>query len=105
MCALTTWERVFYPSTAEGVENYASLEFSPTWFGSEYVTGSTKVTVTLFLPPGINPEEPRIMPSVEGSPVQPNPNPVMTKKAVSSTVGHRIPRMPTHNTRSAPVFR
>ncbi|BCY18966.1 hypothetical protein hrd7_28150 [Leptolinea sp. HRD-7] len=52
-------ERVFYPSTAEGVENYASLEFSPTWFGSEYVTGSTKVTVTLFLPPGINPEEPR----------------------------------------------
>ncbi len=52
-------ERVFYPSTAEGVEDYASLEFSPTWFGSKYVTGSTKVTVTLFLPPGINPEEPR----------------------------------------------
>jgi hypothetical protein len=52
-------DRVFYPSTAEGVTDYASLEFSPTWFGSEYVTGSTKVTVTLLLPPGINPEEPR----------------------------------------------
>jgi hypothetical protein len=51
--------RVFYPSTAEGVKDYASLEFSPTWFGSEYVTGSTKTTVTLFLPPGINPDEPR----------------------------------------------
>jgi hypothetical protein len=51
--------RVFYPSTAEGVKDYASLEFSPTWFGSEYVTGSTKTTMTLFLPPGINPDEPR----------------------------------------------
>jgi hypothetical protein len=51
--------KVFYPSTAEGVKDYASLEFSPTWFGSEYVTGSTKTTVTLFLPPGINPDEPR----------------------------------------------
>lgn len=50
---------VFYPSTADDVENYASLEFSPTWFGSEYVTGKTDLTVTLFLPPGINPDEPR----------------------------------------------
>ncbi|NMB56099.1 MAG: hypothetical protein GYA15_15520, partial [Leptolinea sp.] len=51
--------RVFYPSTAEGVKDYASLEFSPTWFGSEYVSGSTRYTVTLLLPPGINPDEPR----------------------------------------------
>jgi hypothetical protein len=51
--------RVYYPSTAEGVKDYASLEFSPTWFGSEYVTGSTKYSVTIFLPPGINQDEPR----------------------------------------------
>jgi hypothetical protein len=51
--------QVFYPSTAEGVKDYASLEFSPTWFGSEYVSGSTRYTVTLLLPPGINPDEPR----------------------------------------------
>ncbi|MEI8131867.1 MAG: hypothetical protein WCG34_05500 [Leptolinea sp.] len=52
-------QRVFYPSTAEGVENYASLEFSPNWFGSQYVTGTTNYTVTLFLPVGIKPDEPR----------------------------------------------
>jgi hypothetical protein len=52
-------KNVYYPSTAEGVENYASLEFSPTWFGSEYVQGNTDFTMTLFLPVGINPEEPR----------------------------------------------
>ncbi|GAP23026.1 hypothetical protein [Leptolinea tardivitalis] len=51
--------RVFYPSTAEGVKDYASLEFSPTWFGSQYVTGATKMTVTFFLPPGISSDEPR----------------------------------------------
>lgn len=51
--------KVYYPSTSEGVKDYASLEFSPTWFGSEYVTGSTNYTVTIFLPPGLAPEEPR----------------------------------------------
>lgn len=51
--------KVFYPSTAEGVTDYASLEFSPTWFGPEYVTGSTRYSVTFFLPPGLNPDEPR----------------------------------------------
>ncbi|HEX7556481.1 MAG TPA: hypothetical protein VF338_07635, partial [Leptolinea sp.] len=49
----------YYPSTATDVKDYASLEFSPTWFGSEYVTGTTKYSVTIFLPPGINPDEPR----------------------------------------------
>lgn len=51
--------RVYYPSTAEGVKDYASLEFSPTWFGSEYVTGTTNYAVTIYLPPGINQDEPR----------------------------------------------
>jgi hypothetical protein len=52
-------QKVYYPSTAQGVQDYASLEFSPTWFGSQYATGTTNYTVTLFLPAGINPDEPR----------------------------------------------
>ncbi len=56
---ISSVRNVFYPSTADDVENYASLEFSPTWFGSEYVTGNTDLTVTIFLPPGVNPDEPR----------------------------------------------
>ena len=39
--------------------NYASSEFSPTWFGSQYVHGNTDLTVVLHLPPGVQPEEPR----------------------------------------------
>ncbi len=40
-------------------QNYASADFSPTWFGSQYVVGSTDLTVTFHLPPGVKPEEPR----------------------------------------------
>ncbi|MBN1305864.1 MAG: hypothetical protein JXA13_15615 [Anaerolineales bacterium] len=39
--------------------SYASGVFSPTWFGSEYVTGSTDLTVVYHLPPGVLPEEPK----------------------------------------------
>jgi hypothetical protein len=38
---------------------YASLEFSPTWFDSEYVTGATRLEVNFHLPPGVTSEEPR----------------------------------------------
>jgi hypothetical protein len=40
-------------------ETYASSEFSPTWFGSEFVRGTSDITVRLHLPPGVTPEEPR----------------------------------------------
>lgn len=40
-------------------ENYASAVFGTTWFGSEYVSGSTDLTVTMHLPPGVQPQEPR----------------------------------------------
>ena len=40
-------------------EAYASAVFSPTWFGSQYVVGSTDLTVTFHMPPGVKPEEPR----------------------------------------------
>ena len=40
------------------VEDYASFNFMPNYFGSEYVNGNTELTVTLYLPPGIEPEQP-----------------------------------------------
>lgn len=38
---------------------YASGEFAPMWFDSQFVKGDTYVTVVFHLPPGIQPEEPR----------------------------------------------
>ena len=40
-------------------DDYASAVFSPVWFASEYVYGSTDLTVVFHLPPGVQPEEPR----------------------------------------------
>jgi hypothetical protein len=39
--------------------NYASINFSPTWFGKEFVQGDTNMSITFHLPPGVQPEEPR----------------------------------------------
>ena len=50
-------DNMFYPDSDDS--NYASSEFSPTWFGSQYVNGSTDLTVIFHLPPGVQPEEPR----------------------------------------------
>lgn len=46
--------KVIYPSNKQGEENYASVQFSPNYFGSEYVQGSTDMTVTIILPPGVD---------------------------------------------------
>jgi hypothetical protein len=35
----------------------ASLQITPTWFGSEFVTGSTNLQIAIHLPEGIQPEE------------------------------------------------
>jgi hypothetical protein len=45
--------------TDSQVETDASAVFSPTWFGSQYVTGNTNVTIIFHLPPGVGPDEPR----------------------------------------------
>jgi hypothetical protein len=50
-------EDVLFPDTE--ADDYASAVFSPTYFGSEYVTGSTDMTIIFHLPPGVKPEEPR----------------------------------------------
>ena len=48
---------VLHPDTSE--DTYASAVFSPTYFGSQYVVGSTNLTVTFHLPPGVQTNEPR----------------------------------------------
>ena len=48
---------VLHPDSSDA--NYASAVFAPTYFGSKYVVGSTDLTVTFHLPPGVKPEEPR----------------------------------------------
>ncbi len=52
---------VLYPDTSDS--NYASADFGPTYFGSQYVTGSTDLTVTFHLPPGVQPNEGRYHPA------------------------------------------
>ena len=43
---------VFYFASTEEGQDYASLQFQPNYFGSDFSSGSTKLTVTLLLPPG-----------------------------------------------------
>ncbi|MCC6301085.1 MAG: hypothetical protein IT314_17485 [Anaerolineales bacterium] len=60
---------VLYPDTDD--DNYTSGEFGTTWFGSQYVTGSTDVTMVFHLPPGVQPEEPRWHSAPSGFPSEP----------------------------------
>lgn len=46
-----------FPDTSD--ENYASVEFSPTYYGSEYVHGSTYMEISFVFPPGVSPDETR----------------------------------------------
>jgi hypothetical protein len=50
-------EKVFFPGEDPSRPDYASFQFSPNYFGSQYVEGSTDITVALHLPPGVMPEE------------------------------------------------
>jgi hypothetical protein len=50
---------------------YASAVFSPSWFGSKYVYGSTDLTVVFHLPPNVQPDEPRWHGAPSGFPEQP----------------------------------
>ena len=53
-------------------EAYASAVFSPNYFGSEFVSGSTDLTVVYHLPPGVQPAEPRWHPAPSGFPDEPS---------------------------------
>jgi len=62
-------EQVLHPDDNDA--NYASAVFSPTWFGSQYVNGSTNLSVTYHMPPGVKSSEPRWHASPSGFPSQP----------------------------------
>ncbi len=47
---------------------YASTQFSPTWFGSQYVHGTTDMVVRFHLPVGVQADEPRWHRSPSGWP-------------------------------------
>jgi hypothetical protein len=48
-----------------------SVNFSPTWFDSNFVSGATDLTVTFHLPPGVQPDEPRWHEAPQGFPSEP----------------------------------
>ncbi|MBN1589509.1 MAG: hypothetical protein JW888_08345 [Pirellulales bacterium] len=50
-----TMPQMVYQDTTR--EDYASLQVSPTWFGSEYVVGQTELKVVVQLPKGVKPGE------------------------------------------------
>ena len=60
---------VLYPDSKDS--NYASADFAPTYFGSQYVVGETDLSVTFHLPPGVKPNEPRWHEAPSGFPSQP----------------------------------
>lgn len=54
-------------------ETYASAVFEPQYFGEEFVTGTTDMTVVYHLPPNVQPNEPKYHAQADhpGFPVQP----------------------------------
>ena len=56
---------------ADEDETYASAAFVPTWFGSEFVVGSTDLTVSFHFPAGVQPEEGRWHSAPAGFPGEP----------------------------------
>lgn len=60
---------VLHPDSQDN--QYASAVFVPTWFGSQYVSGNTDLTITFHLPPGVKPEEPRWHAAPSGFPSEP----------------------------------
>ncbi len=48
---------LFYYASEKETEKFASFNFEPNYFGSDYVSGSTKMTVNLILPPGLTDQE------------------------------------------------
>ena len=52
-------------------DDYASAVFSPTWFDSDFASGTTDLTVTYHLPPDVGPDEPRWHTPPSGFPAEP----------------------------------
>ena len=56
-----TWRPRYATSIYQDSDDdaYASIEFAPTWFDSQFVHGATRLEVNFHLPPGVTAEEPR----------------------------------------------
>ena len=50
---------LFYFASENESEDYASINFQPNYFGSDYVSGNTSLTFNFHLPPGLTDQEPR----------------------------------------------
>ena len=46
---------IVYPDSEK--DDYASVEFAPTWYGAEYVQGTEDLTLKIVFPAGVTPEE------------------------------------------------
>lgn len=62
-------DRVLYTDSED--ETYASAVFSPAYYISSVVTGSTDLSVTFHLPPGVGPDEPKWHSAPSGFPSEP----------------------------------
>ncbi|MDD2920855.1 MAG: hypothetical protein PHQ36_01090 [Anaerolineales bacterium] len=60
---------VLYPDSGDSA--YASGVFAPAYFGSQYVSGTTALTMTFHLPPDMNENEPRWHAAPGGFPSEP----------------------------------
>lgn len=49
---------ILFPGEDSSHPDYASLQFSPSYFGSDYVQGNTDLRVTIHMPPGVQTNEP-----------------------------------------------
>jgi len=50
-------QKMFYQDSED--PEYASIEFAPHYYGSDFVHGTTRLEVTFHFPPGVTAEEPR----------------------------------------------
>ena len=89
---IATQRDVLYPDT-EG-DDYASGVFSPTWFGSKFVTGNTRMQVSFHMPPGVGPDEPRWHAAPDGWPSEPGWRSCTTWQRSSSRPTSSAPRWP-----------
>ena len=62
-------DKVLYSDTED--ETFASAVFAPSYFGSQYVTANTDMTVVFHLPPGVGPDEPKWHAAPSGFPSEP----------------------------------
>ena len=60
--------RMVYADSAD--DAYASCVFSPTWFGSDFTTGSTHLTMMFVFPPGVTGDQSRWHEDEGGQPTQ-----------------------------------